>query len=109
MAVGRDGRDFMGILLAVNLVANVIILGLAGWSLDKYIDGEQNHPHLDGNTTTSFVLMFALIAGVVGACSVIAGIMHFYAWRNESLAEAFSLGIISWALTALAFGYYIQS
>ncbi|KAF5749913.1 hypothetical protein HS088_TW03G00240 [Tripterygium wilfordii] len=104
MAVGRDGRDFMGLLLAVNLVVYLIILGLAGWSHDKYIDGEQNHPHLGGNTSTNFVLLFALIAGVTGACSVITGIMHLHAWRSDSLAGASSLGIISWALTTLAFG-----
>ena len=44
MATGRGGRSLMGPLLAVNFVVYLIILGLAGWSLDKYIDGEQNHP-----------------------------------------------------------------
>ncbi|KAF5737893.1 hypothetical protein HS088_TW13G00784 [Tripterygium wilfordii] len=104
MAVGRDGRDFMGLLLAVNLVVYLIIVVLAGCSLDIYIDVEQNNPHLGVNPTTTFVLMFGLIAGVIGACSVITGIMHFYAWGSGSLAEASSLGNISWALIALAFG-----
>uniref|UniRef100_A0A3Q7F7P1 Uncharacterized protein n=1 Tax=Solanum lycopersicum TaxID=4081 RepID=A0A3Q7F7P1_SOLLC len=44
MAVGRGGRTLMGPLLVINLVVCLIVLGLAGWSLDKYIDGEQNHP-----------------------------------------------------------------
>lgn len=44
MAVGRDSKDLIGPLLAVNLVFYLIVLGLAGWSVDKYINGEQNHP-----------------------------------------------------------------
>jgi hypothetical protein len=43
MAVGRDSKDLIGPLLAVNLVFYLIVLGLAGWSVDKYINGEQNH------------------------------------------------------------------
>ncbi|GMN57069.1 hypothetical protein TIFTF001_026169 [Ficus carica] len=50
------------------------------------------------------MLMFALIAGVVGACSLLPGLMHLRAWRSDSLASASSLALLSWALTALAFG-----
>lgn len=46
MAVGRRSRDLIGPLLVVNFVVCLIVLGLAGWSLDKYIDGEQNHPRM---------------------------------------------------------------
>ncbi|XWS75443.1 hypothetical protein CRYUN_Cryun01aG0088400 [Craigia yunnanensis] len=59
---------------------------------------------LRGNLSTSFMLIFALIAGVIGACSVPAGLLHHLAWRNDSLAATASLAIISWAVTALAFG-----
>lgn len=44
MATGRGGKTLMGPLLAVNFVVYLILLGLSGWSLDKYIDGEQDHP-----------------------------------------------------------------
>ncbi|KAL4652122.1 hypothetical protein ACB092_01G210300 [Castanea dentata] len=104
MAVGRRSRDLIGPLLVVNFVVCLIVLGLAGWSLDEYIDGEQNHPHLGGNSSTSFMLIFALIAGVVGACSVLPGLVHLRAWRSDSLAAAGSLAVLSWAITALAFG-----
>ncbi|RVW44827.1 hypothetical protein CK203_087063 [Vitis vinifera] len=104
MATERGGRSLMGPLLAVNFVVYLIILGLAGWSLDKYIDGEQNHPHLGGNPSTSFMLIFALIAGVTGACCVVAGFLHYKAWTSDSLAAAASSAIISWAITALAIG-----
>ncbi|EYU44650.1 hypothetical protein MIMGU_mgv1a0155011mg, partial [Erythranthe guttata] len=44
MGNGRGGRKLMGPLLAVNSVVYLILLGLSAWSLDKYIDGHQNHP-----------------------------------------------------------------
>ncbi|OAY57056.1 membrane protein PM19L isoform X2 [Manihot esculenta] len=105
MAPGRVQRDLIGPLLAANFIVYLIVLGLAGWSLDKYINGEQDHPHLGGNPSTSFMLVFALIGSVIGATSVIVGIIHFRAWRSDSLACASSLATISWAITALAFGF----
>ncbi|KAM3285910.1 membrane protein PM19L isoform X1 [Capsicum chacoense] len=104
MAGGRGGRSLMGPFLVINLVVYLIVLGLAGWSLDKYIDGEQNHPHLGGNPSTSFLLMFALIAGVIGASSMLPGFVHLHKWTSQSLATAASSAIISWIITALAFG-----
>lgn len=94
----------MGPLLVVNLVVSVIVIGLAAWSLDKYIDGHQNHPHLGGNSATNYMLIFALLAGTTGAASVIVGLAHFRAWKAESMAAAASTAAISWALMGLAFG-----
>lgn len=104
MASGRVGKSLIGPLLAVNFVVYLILLGLAGWSLDKYIDGEQDHPHLGGNPSTTFLLTFALIGGMIGACSLFAGLMHLRAWHGSTLASASSSAFISWAVTALAFG-----
>ncbi|KAL0449991.1 UNVERIFIED_CONTAM: Membrane protein PM19L [Sesamum latifolium] len=104
MAYGRGGRRLMGPLLAVNSVVYMILLGLAGWSLDKYIDGQQNHPHLGGNPSTIFLLIYALIAGVIGACSVFLGFAHLRVWNNVSLATAATSATIAMAVTALAFG-----
>ncbi|XP_057488109.1 membrane protein PM19L-like isoform X1 [Actinidia eriantha] len=104
MAVGREGRSLIGPLLIANFVVYLILLGLAAWSLDKYIDGEQNHPHLGGNPATSFMLIFAMVGGVIGVCSVVAGLMHHRAWCSNSLVTAASSAIISWAVTSLALG-----
>ncbi|KAK4477699.1 hypothetical protein RD792_016947 [Penstemon davidsonii] len=104
MADGRGGRKLMGPLLVANSVVYLIVLGLAGWSIDKYIDGQQNHPHLGGNTSTIFLLIFALIGGVIGACSVFLGFAHLRQWDTVSLASAATSSIISWAITVLAFG-----
>ncbi|KAK9924741.1 hypothetical protein M0R45_033094 [Rubus argutus] len=105
MALGRVGKNFMAPLLTVNLVVHLIVVGLAGWSLDKYIDGQQNHPHLGGNASTSFMLIFALIAGAFCACSVVVGMLHLRAWQHDSHAAAASLAIFSWAMITLAFGF----
>ncbi|CAI9110700.1 OLC1v1010768C1 [Oldenlandia corymbosa var. corymbosa] len=104
MAVGRAGKTLMGPILMVNFVVYLIVLGLAGWSVDKFIDGEQDHPHLGGNTSTGFVMVFSLMGGAIGACSLLSGLIHLRAWQNDSLASASSSAIIAWAITALAFG-----
>ncbi|XP_074322698.1 membrane protein PM19L-like isoform X2 [Apium graveolens] len=87
MEVGRGSRSLIRVLLIVNFVAYLIVLGLAAWSIDKYIDGEQDHP-----------------PGAIGECSVLIGFTHLRAWRSDSLATAASSAIISWAITALSFG-----
>ncbi|KAL6994025.1 hypothetical protein U1Q18_012135 [Sarracenia purpurea var. burkii] len=104
MAVGRGARTLLGPLLVVNFVIHLILLGLAAWSLNKYIDGHQNHHHLGGNPATSLVLMFALVSGVTGVCSTVAGLIHHRLWRSESFGIAAPLAIISFSIKALAFG-----
>ncbi|KAM3225289.1 hypothetical protein ACQJBY_058188 [Aegilops geniculata] len=104
MAVGAASRRYIGPLLCINLVMHAAVLGIAGWSLNKFIDRE-THRHLGGNTATGYLLVFSLMAGVVGACSVLPALLHVRApWHGESLAAAASTGLVSWALTALAFG-----
>ncbi|KAM7267525.1 hypothetical protein ACFE04_009691 [Oxalis oulophora] len=96
-------------LLVVNLVVYFIVLGLEGWSVDKYINGEQNHPHLGGNAATTFVLESGLRSAVTGVCSVFSrGVMyHRGAMRSHRLAVVASLSssTISLAVTTLAFGF----
>ncbi|CAN0928911.1 Membrane protein PM19L [Linum grandiflorum] len=98
------GRGLMSPMLIVNLVVLFIVLGLAAWSLDKYINGQQNHPHLGGNESTILMLLYALIAGAVGAASTLFGFIHLRSWTTRSLASASSLALFSWALAALSFG-----
>lgn len=57
-----------------------------------------------GNGATMFFLMFAILAAVLGIVSKFAGGNHIRAWRNDSLAAAGSLSLVTWAVTALAFG-----
>lgn len=61
---------------------------------------------LGGNPSTSFMLVYALLAGAVGLCSLLSGLVHLRAWRSDSLASATSLSTLSLAITAIAFGYF---
>lgn len=57
-----------------------------------------------GNAATGFFVIFALIAGVVGAASALAGVNHIRAWNADSLPAAASSALIAWTLTLLAMG-----
>ncbi|KAF9663962.1 hypothetical protein SADUNF_Sadunf17G0106600 [Salix dunnii] len=87
MAIGRDSKDLISPLLAVNLVIQLINISTGG------------------NPATSFMLIYALTGGVIGPSSMLVGFVHLPAWRNDSLAGASAMAIISLAITALAFGY----
>jgi hypothetical protein len=97
------GRTLGGPLLILNFIMYVIVLGLAGWALNKFINMEA-HPYLAGNTATMYFIIFSLIAGTVGVASTFSGSYHLRAWRTDSLAAAASSALIAWVLTALAFG-----
>ncbi|KAK3187718.1 hypothetical protein QYF36_016110 [Acer negundo] len=98
------GRNIAAPLLFLNLVMYFIVLGFASWCLNKYINGQTNHPSFGGNGATMFFLIFSMMAAVVGVTSKFAGGNHIRAWRNDSLAAAGATSIVSWALTVLAFG-----
>ncbi|KAL2467371.1 AWPM-19-like family protein [Abeliophyllum distichum] len=58
-----------------------------------------------GNAATGFFVTFAMIAGVVGIASIIAGFNHFRHWSMDSLPAAASAAAIAWTLTLLAMGF----
>lgn len=57
-----------------------------------------------GNAATGFFVVFALIAGVVGAASEITGFNHIRYWNYDSLPSALSSALVAWTLTLLAMG-----
>ncbi|CAL9050941.1 unnamed protein product [Musa banksii] len=57
-----------------------------------------------GNQATGFFVIFALIAGVVGAAAAISGIQHARRWNSDTLPSAASSAVIAWGLTLLAMG-----
>ncbi|KAJ3694820.1 hypothetical protein LUZ60_000197 [Juncus effusus] len=103
MAEGKRARGFMGPLVILNFVMFIIVLGLAGWLLDKFIDWETRH-HYRGNSVPGYFLIFSLMTGAVGGCTTLAGFVHWKAWRSESLAAAISSALISWSITVISFG-----
>ncbi|KAF6144410.1 hypothetical protein GIB67_024637 [Kingdonia uniflora] len=98
------GRNIAAPLLFLNLVLYILVIGFASWSLNKLINGQTNNPGFGGNGATMFFLVFSILAGVVGVTSKLAGASHIRAWRSDSLAAAGSSALITWAITALAFG-----
>ncbi|CAL8990148.1 unnamed protein product [Prunus brigantina] len=98
------GRNVAAPLLFLNLIMYFIVVGFASWCLNKFINGQTNHPSFGGNGATMFFLIFAILAGVMGIASKLAGANHIRAWRSDSLAAAGSSSLVAWALTALAFG-----
>ncbi|XP_009760183.1 membrane protein PM19L-like [Nicotiana sylvestris] len=97
-------RSVAAPLLFLNLVMYFIVLGFASWCLNRYINGQTNHPSFGGNGATMFFLVFAILAAVLGIISKFMGGNHLRVWRNDSLAAAGSSAIVAWAVTALAFG-----
>ncbi|PRQ36836.1 hypothetical protein RchiOBHm_Chr4g0395971 [Rosa chinensis] len=98
------GRNVAAPLLFINLIMYLIVVGFASWCLNKFINGQTNHPSFGGNGATMFFLIFSILAGVMGIASKLAGAGHLRAWRSDSLAAAGVSSIVAWALTALAFG-----
>ncbi|RID49016.1 hypothetical protein BRARA_I05485 [Brassica rapa] len=98
------GRNIAAPLLFLNLVMYLIVLGFASWCINKYINGQTNHPSFGGNGATPFFLTFSILAAVIGVASKLAGGNHIRFWRNDSLAAAGSASIVAWAVTALAMG-----
>ncbi|PKA47140.1 hypothetical protein AXF42_Ash017085 [Apostasia shenzhenica] len=103
MATTAWSKGVLRPLLVLNLMMFVTVLGLAGWSLDRFIDRD-SHRRFRGNMLTINLLVFSLIAGAMGLCSVVAGLVHLRAWRGDSLASAVSSALISWAMMTLTFG-----
>ncbi|KAG5535305.1 hypothetical protein RHGRI_023171 [Rhododendron griersonianum] len=105
MAIGKyEMRGVTGLLLVVNLVLYLIIIGLASWCFNQVID-QLSSNHFGGNTATLFMLGYALLGGVIGVSSVIAGFIHNRSWSRDSLGIATSTALISFAVTAIAFGH----
>ncbi|KAJ4874027.1 AWPM-19-like family protein [Raphanus sativus] len=98
------GRNIAAPLLFLNLIMYLIVLGFASWCLNRYINGQTNHPSFGGNGATPFFLTFSILAAVIGIASKLAGANHIRFWRNDSLAAAGSSSIVAWAVTALAMG-----
>jgi len=111
-------KSLAGFLLLLNFCMYVIVAAIAGWALNKAID---HHNYFNGpggalpgrfspvyfpigNEATGFMVIFALIAAVVGAGSCLSGLHHLRVWTAQSLASSASSAMTSWALTLLAMG-----
>ena len=99
------GRNMVAPLLVLNLIMYLIVIGLASWNLNHFINGTAfSRPGVAGNGATFYFLVFAILAGVVGAATKLAGVHHVRTWLGDSLATTASAALVAWAITALAFG-----
>ncbi|CAA7030648.1 unnamed protein product [Microthlaspi erraticum] len=115
---GEQMKPVASLLLVLNFCMYVIVLGIAGWAMNRAIDHgfligpDFNLPaHFSpiyfpmGNAATGFFVTFALLAGVVGAASTISGLSHIRSWTVGSLPAAATAATIAWTLTLLAMGF----
>ncbi|XVF27398.1 hypothetical protein REPUB_Repub14bG0103500 [Reevesia pubescens] len=106
------------LLLFLNLCMYVIVLGIGAWAMNIAIErgfiigaGFELPAHFSpiyfpmGNAATGFFVTYAMLAGVVGVASAIAGINHIRSWNASSLPSAASIAGVAWTLTLLAMGF----
>ncbi|KAF8075527.1 hypothetical protein N665_1089s0020 [Sinapis alba] len=115
---GEQMKPVASLLLVLNFCMYAIVLGIGGWAMNRAIDhGFEIGPDLKlpahfspiyfpmGNAATGFFVVFALLAGVVGAASTISGLSHIRSWTVGSLPSAAASATIAWTLTLLAMGF----
>jgi hypothetical protein len=110
-------KSLAGFLLLLNLCMFVIVAAIAGWALNNALDhtystgsgkafpvGFSPVYFPMGNEATGFMVIFSLIAAVVGAASCLSGLHHLRVWTAHSLASSTASSMTAWALTILAMG-----
>lgn len=94
------GRALTAPLAVINFILYLISIILAGWAINKSIEGK----YIGGNAATQFFLPLAIIAAVVGLASILAGIYHLRVYRTDSLSAAHASALIAWLLILLGMG-----
>ncbi|KAK3023384.1 hypothetical protein RJ639_044240 [Escallonia herrerae] len=59
-----------------------------------------------GNEATMFFLTVCILAALLGVATKFLGAHHLRVWRSDTLAEAGPAAWITWAVTALACGFF---
>ncbi|KAK1428294.1 hypothetical protein QVD17_17125 [Tagetes erecta] len=105
-------------LLFVNLVLYLIITIIASWAVNHGIEDSREagsvlsiparifpiyYPF--GNMATGHVVIFSLIAGVVGFTTSATGMSNAAQWNASNLYASSASSLITWALTLLAMGF----
>ncbi|XP_073054501.1 membrane protein PM19L-like [Primulina eburnea] len=116
MASGA-GKSAAFALLILNVVLYFVVIAIAAWAVNHGIErSRETASHLSpparlfpiyypfGNMATGFVIIFSLIAGVVGFTTSITGINNVIQWNAPSLQAASASSLVSWLITLLAMG-----
>lgn len=116
MASGAGKSAAFGLLI-LNVFLYLVIVSFAAWAVNHGIERSHEtasvlHPparifpiyYPFGNLATGFVVIFSLIAGVVGFTTSITGINNVIQWNAPNLHAAAASSLLSWFLTLLAMG-----
>ncbi|KAH0725846.1 hypothetical protein KY290_001676 [Solanum tuberosum] len=116
MASGA-GKSAAFMLLVLNVFLYFIVAVISGWAVNHAIErSEATASSLSipakifpiyfpfGNMATGFLIIFSLIAGVVGFISSLTGIHNVIQWNAPNLHAAASSSLTTWLLTLLAMG-----
>ncbi|TMW87984.1 membrane protein PM19L [Solanum lycopersicum] len=116
MASGA-GKSAAFMLLVLNVFLYFIVAVISGWAVNHAIErSEATASSLSfpakifpiyfpfGNMATGFLIIFSLIAGVVGFISSLTGIHNVIQWNAPNLYAAAFSSLTTWLLTLLAMG-----
>lgn len=88
-------------LLGVLLLLDLITVGLAGYCMDKLIDGTLNGT----NGATLLLVIVTLIGCGALVAAIVAGLLHFRHYNSGSVGSASATALIAWVIMILAFGF----
>ncbi|XP_073303743.1 LOW QUALITY PROTEIN: membrane protein PM19L [Primulina huaijiensis] len=116
MASGA-GKSAAFALFVLNVFLYFIVIAIAAWAVNHGIErSRETSSQLSpparlfpiyypfGNMATGFVIIFSLLAGVVGFTTSITGINNVLKWNAPSLQAAVASSLVTWLLTLLAMG-----
>ncbi|XP_027121216.1 membrane protein PM19L-like [Coffea arabica] len=116
MASGAGKSAAFG-LLVLNVILYFIVAAISGWAVNHGIQRARETASAltiparifpiyfpFGNMATGFLIIFSLIAGVVGFITSIAGIQSVIQWNLPNLHAAAASSLMTWLLTLLAMG-----
>ncbi|CAI9118630.1 OLC1v1020225C3 [Oldenlandia corymbosa var. corymbosa] len=111
------GKSAAFTLLILNCFLYFVVAALSGWAVNHGITKARETAsqltipaHIFpiyfpvGNMATGFLIIFSLIAGVVGFVSSISSMLNVIQWNLPNLHSAAATSMITWLLTLLAMG-----
>ncbi|PIN15494.1 hypothetical protein CDL12_11861 [Handroanthus impetiginosus] len=105
------------VVLVLNVILYFIVTAIAAWAANHAIERSHESASVSslsaqvfpiddpfGNMATGFVVIFSLIAGVVGFTTSTTTIYNVMRWNASNLDAAATSSVITWLLTLLAMG-----
>ncbi|XP_019156895.1 PREDICTED: uncharacterized protein LOC109153482 [Ipomoea nil] len=104
-------------LLSINTILYFIVIVAASWAVNHGIVKSRETASVlpmparifpiyfpFGNLATGFVIIYSLLAGIVGFITSLNGLHNLAQWDSASQHAAAASSLISWLLTLLAMG-----